>query len=34
MDSGFNAFIAKPFDPAAVVSVITDLLNRSNDLAA
>lgn len=34
MDSGFNAFIAKPFDPATVVSVITALLKRSNDLAA
>jgi CheY-like chemotaxis protein len=34
MDSGFNAFIAKPFDPAAVVIAIMDLLNLPNTAAA
>lgn len=34
MDSGFNAFIAKPFDSAIVITEIVGLLNRPNEAAA
>jgi len=34
MDSGFNEFVAKPFDPATVVRAIADLLNRPTNAAA
>jgi CheY-like chemotaxis protein len=34
MESGFNAFIAKPFDPFLVVAAIVELMNRPNDIAA